>query len=115
MCPDGAIARAFVHFPDPWWKKRHAKRALVNDAFLLELARLLCVGGDLYVQTDVEDRAEAIRERIESLVVDGRTSFANVAGPGERIAENPFGARSGREARCDADGVPVHRFWFRRT
>lgn len=115
MRPDGCITRVFVHFPDPWWKKRHAKRTLVNETFLGELARLLCTGGDLYLQTDVEDRALAIRERVESLVFDGRTIFTSVAGVGAPIAVNPFGARSGREARCESDGVPVHRLWFRRA
>ncbi|MCC7540372.1 MAG: tRNA (guanine-N7)-methyltransferase [Deltaproteobacteria bacterium] len=115
MVPGGVLARVFVHFPDPWWKKRHAKRALVNDAFLVELARLLAPEGELFVQTDVADRAEAICERVEALRIDGRNAFVNVAGPGARIADNPFGARSGREVRCEADGIPVHRFLFRRA
>ncbi|MBC7172194.1 MAG: methyltransferase domain-containing protein, partial [Polyangiaceae bacterium] len=32
--PDACLARAFVHFPDPWWKKRHAHRMVVGEARL---------------------------------------------------------------------------------
>ena len=58
MRPDAAIARVFMHFPDPWWKKRHAKRRLISDELLDQLARLLRPGGELFIQTDVQERAE---------------------------------------------------------
>src|SRR5438876_45170 len=53
----GSIARVFVHFPDPWWKKRHRKRLLVGTPLLAELVRVLAPGGELFIQTDVEERA----------------------------------------------------------
>src|SRR5580658_1546684 len=34
VVPDGSVRRVFLHFPDPWWKKRHAKRLVMKDAFL---------------------------------------------------------------------------------
>src|SRR5215470_8479649 len=49
--PSGAFKRAFLHFPDPWWKKRHQKRLVMGDAFVVEIARLLEPGGELFVQT----------------------------------------------------------------
>jgi tRNA (guanine-N7-)-methyltransferase len=57
MRPSGAFKRAFLHFPDPWWKKRHQKRLVMGDVFLVEMGRLLEPGGELFVQTDVEERA----------------------------------------------------------
>ena len=110
MGPDGSLARVFVHFPDPWWKKRHAKRAVVNDRLLLDVARLLAPGsGELFIQTDVADRAESFRARIDAL-----PAFENVGGEQGFVDSNPFGARSGREARCEADGLPIYRMLFRR-
>ncbi len=59
--PDGSLRTVFVHFPDPWWKKRHQKRLVVRDRFLDEVARLLEPRGELFVQTDVEERARTTR------------------------------------------------------
>ena len=50
--PDGAIGRAFVLFPDPWPKKRHAERRFVGAANLDQLARLLAPGAELRIATD---------------------------------------------------------------
>ena len=96
--PDASVQRAFVHFPDPWWKKRHGKRRVVSDEFLVTLARLIRVGGELYVQTDVPDRAD----EYESLLRD-----SGVFEP-RRIDANPF-SRSNREVRAEEDSLPIHR------
>lgn len=97
--PDGSVARVFVHFPDPWWKKRHAKRRVMDDDLLEHLARLLAKGGELFVQTDVEDRAAQMRAAIEA---QGGLELV----PCE---VNTYGARSNREVRAEEDGLPVHR------
>jgi len=51
----GSIARAFVLFPDPWPKSRHAKRRIISDWSLDQLARVLRPGGTLRVATDITD------------------------------------------------------------
>jgi tRNA (guanine-N7-)-methyltransferase len=50
-----SIARAFILFPDPWPKRRHWRRRIVNPAVLDELGRLMPVGAELRVATDVQD------------------------------------------------------------
>lgn len=108
--PDGGVAAAAVHFPDPWWKKRHAKRLVVQDDLVDQLARLVAPGGVVLVQTDVEDRAAQYAARF-----DAAPAFENVAGEGGRADESPFApARSNREARAIADGLPVFRLVYRR-
>ena len=113
--PDGVFRCAFLHFPDPWWKKRHEKRLVMGDAFLTEIARLVAKGGDLFIQTDVEERAVQYEAQIS-----GSSWFepaGDASGPprSARIAENPFGARSPRERRAITDGLPVYRMLYRRT
>ena len=56
--PAGSVQRVALHFPDPWWKKRHNKRRVLGEALLTELSRLMKPGGELFIQTDVEHRAE---------------------------------------------------------
>lgn len=111
LSPDGGVTRAFLHFPDPWWKKRHHKRLVVGDALLAQLARLLERGGELFLQTDVEERAALYAD-----VVGASDAFVPAGDrPGSpALAENPFGARSPREHRAIADGLPVHRMLWRR-
>jgi tRNA (guanine-N7-)-methyltransferase len=57
-------------FPDPWPKKRHHKRRLVQPAFVTELARVLKPGGLLHVATDWADYARHTRERLGHDVFD---------------------------------------------
>jgi tRNA (guanine-N7-)-methyltransferase len=54
-----SISVVHVHFPDPWWKKRHRKRLVVGDALIDAAARALREGGELFLQTDVAERADA--------------------------------------------------------
>jgi tRNA (guanine-N7-)-methyltransferase len=110
--PDGIFQRVYLHFPDPWWKKRHEKRLVMGDRFLDEVARLLPLGGELYVQTDVEERALQYEEHI---LGDKRFTPAGDVEGSPRKAENPFHARSPREHRAIKDGLPVHRLLFRRV
>ncbi len=106
------MRRFFVHFPDPWWKKRHAKRLVVQAGFLDDIARLLEPEGELFVQTDVEERAAGYEE-LASL--DPRFVPYGDAPGSPRLAENPYAARSPRERRAIADGLPVHRLRWRRS
>ena len=106
--PDACTRAVFIHFPDPWWKKRHQKRLLVGDGLASEITRVLQPGGELFVQTDVEERAE----RYEALFA---TCPALVPAAGAaRIAVNPFGAMSPRERRAVSDGLPIYRLHYRR-
>lgn len=109
--PSGGVRRVFLHFPDPWWKKRHQKRLVMGDVFLTEVARLLEPGGELFIQTDVEERAELYADAVGTC--DAFVPAGDVAGS-PAIEENPFSARSPREHRAILDGLPVKRMLWRR-
>jgi tRNA (guanine-N7-)-methyltransferase len=111
LSPDGSVRRVFVHFPDPWWKKRHRKRLVVRDDFLGEVARLLVPGGELFLQTDVEDRARAYEDLV---ALDPRFRAAGDDPGSAWLRENPYGARSPRERRAIEDGLPIHRLRYER-
>lgn len=107
--PAASLARVYIHFPDPWWKKRHAKRLVVGSTFMPEVVRVLVPGGELFVQTDVEDRAAEYEA-----IINDTPGLVPVPG-GPRIAENPFQARSPREHRAIKDGLPIHRLLYRKA
>ena len=59
--PDEALDEVRIFFPDPWPKKRHHKRRLVQSAFVALVARKLRPGGVLHLATDWQDYADHMR------------------------------------------------------
>jgi tRNA (guanine-N7-)-methyltransferase len=98
-----SVARVFMHFPDPWWKRKHEKRRLTGDTLLDQVARVLAPGGEFFVQTDVLDRAQ---RHLAALQEHGGFELQ---GEGGIVPDNPYEARSNREARAAEDGLPVYR------
>lgn len=68
----GSIQLIHIFFPDPWPKKRHHKRRLIQPALVELLARVLAVNGTLRLATDWEPYAMHMRE-----VIDASRSFVN--------------------------------------
>lgn len=60
--PDGTLDTILIFFPDPWHKKRHRKRRLINAGFVELLARKLVPGGTLRLATDWMDYAGQMLE-----------------------------------------------------
>jgi tRNA (guanine-N7-)-methyltransferase len=78
MLAPGALAGIHVFFPDPWPKKRHHKRRLLQPEFIHALAQRLGPAGYLHVATDWEDYATDVlaAARAEPLLVNTAASFA---------------------------------------
>lgn len=98
-----SITRVMVYFPDPWPKKRHHKRRLVEPRFVESLATILAHDGDLLLATDWEDYA------LEMLaVLDAQPMLENVAGTGAfspRPDDRPL-------TRFESRGLKLgHRVW----
>ncbi len=91
--------RIFVHFPDPWWKARHAKRKVLRSDTLPSFWDALEPGGHLYLQTDVEDRAQSF------IALAGALPGAHLTRPDR----NPYPSVSNREVRAEQDGLPIFR------
>lgn len=58
MIPHGTLAGIHIYFPDPWPKKRHHKRRLIQPPFVRQLALRLTPGGYLHCATDWEEYAQ---------------------------------------------------------
>jgi tRNA (guanine-N7-)-methyltransferase len=81
MIPPGSLAGVHIFFPDPWPKKRHHKRRLIQPPLVALLATRMKAGAYLHVATDWEDYAAQILE-----VLSGDPQLANTA---DRYAERP--------------------------
>ena len=75
--PERSLDRVLLFFPDPWHKKRHHKRRIVQHAFVELLATRLKTGGILHMATDWENYAEHMLE-----VLSASEHFRNRAGAG---------------------------------
>lgn len=75
---DGTLDCIQIFFPDPWHKKRHNKRRLVQSEFIEQLRPKLKVGGTVHMATDWEPYAEHMME-----VMSAAPGFRNAAGPGQ--------------------------------
>lgn len=73
---DGALDEIRIYFPDPWHKKRHNKRRLVQPEFANLLVAKLAPGGRLHLATDWQDYAEQMWD-----VLDATPGLVNRAGP----------------------------------
>jgi tRNA (guanine-N7-)-methyltransferase len=78
MIPPESLDAIHVFFPDPWPKKRHHKRRLLQPGFVHELALRLRPGGRLHVATDWDDYAAAMLATLaaEPLLVNTAAGYA---------------------------------------
>ena len=75
--PDKSLDEVYILFPDPWPKKRHHKRRLVNSDFIKLLLTKLKLHARIFLATDWEDLADHMIE-----VCDGSEGLLNLAGQG---------------------------------
>ncbi len=103
MVADDALAAIHLFFPDPWPKKRHHKRRLVQPEFAALAARKLVPGGVLHAATDWPDYAEHIE-----IVLLGESSFEKTDRGFVQRPPTKFEARGRRL------GHPIRDLYFRR-
>ena len=103
MVPEASLAAIHLFFPDPWPKKRHHKRRMVQPEFAALAARKLAPGGVLHAATDWPDYAEHMRE------VFSKEPLLHPAEKG--FVERP---PTKFEARGRRLGHPIRDLYFRR-
>jgi len=74
--PDGSLSEVRIYFPDPWHKKRHHKRRLIQPDFVALLCRKLKSGGRLHLASDWQEYVEHMWE-----VCDNEPELLATAGP----------------------------------
>ena len=73
--PENSLDRVQLFFPDPWHKKRHHKRRILQDDFVENIRKHLKVGGHFHMATDWENYAEHMLETMGQ-----HQGFFNIAG-----------------------------------
>ena len=83
--PDHSLEGVQLFFPDPWHKKKHHKRRIVQTAFVQDIARKLASGGVFHMATDWQPYAEHMLE-----VMEAAPNYTNVAGVGKYSPQSDF-------------------------
>lgn len=105
--PEGVLQRVSIQFPDPWFKKRHQKRRVVQPELVATLAEFLVTGGTVFLQSDVLDVAEAMRDRVAEHPAFTPTST-------DWLEQNPLPVATERELLVLSFHDPVYRSLFTR-
>jgi tRNA (guanine-N7-)-methyltransferase len=103
MIADASLAAIHLFFPDPWPKKRHHKRRLVQPEFAALAARKLAPGATLHAATDWTDYAEHIDEVFSSQPLLEKANAGLVSRPATKF-----------EARGKRLGHPIRDLYWRR-
>jgi tRNA (guanine-N7-)-methyltransferase len=107
LIPENSLEAVHVYFPDPWWKARHHKRRVLNEAFLRDVVRTLQSEGRLHFWTDVREYYDATLELI--------TAHTPLVGPlevPESAPEHDLDYRTHFERRTRLHEEPVYRAEF---
>ena len=107
--PKESLVAVHVYFPDPWWKKRHHKRRVMNDTFVGEIYRVLKPGGSLHFWTDVHERYEEILA-----ILAAHTPFVGPLEVPERQPEHDLDYRTHFERRMRLTDHPIYRAEFQK-
>lgn len=108
--PDGSLDRVQIYFPDPWHKKKHHKRRLIQPAFVQSLRPKMKTGALLHIATDWANYAEHIKE-----VMSAADGFRNLAGEGRFSPRPAFRPLTKFEHRGTRLGHDVWDLLFEKT
>ena len=101
--PNDSLELIQIFFPDPWPKKKHHKRRLIQGHFVELLATKLKAGGKLHLATDWQDYAEHMMA-----VMSAQTQFSNSAGANEFSKRPEYRPKTKFEKRGEKLG---HGVW----
>ena len=107
---DHSVEAYHVYFPDPWWKKRHRSRIVMNERFLLDIQRVLVDGGQLNFWTDVAEYFEATIALIRQV-----TQLVGPYEVAESVPQHDLDYRTHFERRMRLQGEPVYRSSFEKV
>lgn len=111
--PDNSVIAVHIYFPDPWWKKKHKKRRVVNEFTISNVYRVLASGGELHFWTDVLEYFESAIEMIAESVPQFGPPLPEEAD--EEVSGDEPAYRTHFERRSVQHSIPVYRVRFEKA
>jgi tRNA (guanine-N(7)-)-methyltransferase len=97
--PEESIQRLHIYYPDPWPKRKHHRRRLIQPSFLDEVRRVLKPGGQLLIVTDHRDYFDWIRRVLADAPGFARCDFPRLLDEDVHIVGTNFETKYIREGR----------------
>ncbi len=106
--PPQSVVAVHIYFPDPWWKKRHRKRRVFCEPFVVDVAHALKPGGDFWIATDVEEYYGVMQELMAS-----HPEFSPQSIPEPKDPEHDLDYLTNFERKYRIEGRPIYRAHYR--
>ncbi|MEP0915895.1 tRNA (guanosine(46)-N7)-methyltransferase TrmB [Leptolyngbya sp. DQ-M1] len=104
----GTLARVSIQFPDPWFKRKHQKRRVVQPEIVAMLAEFMNPGAIVFLQSDILDVAKKMVDRFAE-------SPRFVREDSDWLPDNPLPIPTERELMVTSFGDPIYRATFRKS
>ena len=107
--PANTLETISIQFPDPWFKKRHHKRRVVQPELVDILVNHLVEGGKVFLQSDIKEVAREMRDRFAAnpLLTQQHSETW--------LDHNPLPVPTERELYVLGDNLPVYRVLFQKS
>nr|ACF80116.1 unknown [Zea mays] len=109
----GPLSLVSILCPDPHFKKRHHKRRVLQQPLVDSIINNLCLGGQVFIQSDVLEVAVDMRERFDGY--SGILAHVNYVDQDLQcdnegwLLDNPMGIRTEREIHAELEGATIYR------
>ena len=106
--PKNSLKTISIQFPDPWFKKKHNKRRVVQPDLVTLLVNYLAVGGEIFLQSDIKEVAVEMRDRFAA---NSDLTPKHL----DWLETNPFNVPTERELYVLGQNLPVYRALFEKS
>ena len=104
------LQRVSIQFPDPWFKRRHFKRRVLQPELLTSIANKLKAGSDFFIQSDILEVMESMIE-----IIDESNCFERKVIRGSIwLDSNPYDLLTERELYVIKKRLPIYRALYYR-
>jgi tRNA (guanine-N7-)-methyltransferase len=107
--PANRLKMVSVQFPDPWFKKKHNKRRVIQPDLVAAIVKHLAFGGEIFLQSDIEEVAVEMRDRFAANPL--LTQQHSITW----LENNPLPMPTERELHVLGQNLPVYRVLFKKT
>jgi len=101
----GQLKRVSIQFPDPWFKRKHFKRRVLNINLLNSIAKSMTNDGEIFLQSDILKLIESMTNMIDKSAYFDRKNLGDM----RSINKNPYDVKTDRELISKKKKLPIYR------
>ena len=105
------LKRVSIQFPDPWFKRKHFKRRVLNTNILNSIAKSMTKDGEIFIQSDIFKLIESMTNTIDKNRYFNRKDVGNL----NLIDENPYNVKTDREIFSLKKNLLIYRAMYIRN